>query len=151
MYISERRSESVVWSVFSFRDRRHQDFVRGVCWVPGGSAVLTTVGWDHQVLHHSVSAPQSIMGNHINSNSFPFLFRHHQIMIHELHTQSQDQNSEYAENVFFNDRNGHECCSLLIFGQTNMFHCLIKFLSSVYLCSRIFLLHCFVVIFFLQG
>uniref|UniRef100_A0A8C1DZD6 Methylosome protein WDR77 n=1 Tax=Cyprinus carpio carpio TaxID=630221 RepID=A0A8C1DZD6_CYPCA len=46
----------VVWSVFSFRDRRHQDFVRGVCWVPGGSAVLTTVGWDHQVLHHSVSA-----------------------------------------------------------------------------------------------
>lgn len=39
-----------------FRDRRHQDFVRGVCWVPGGSAVLTTVGWDHQVLHHSVSA-----------------------------------------------------------------------------------------------
>lgn len=40
-----------------FRDRRHQDFVRGVCWVPGDSAVLTTVGWDHQVLHHSVSAP----------------------------------------------------------------------------------------------
>uniref|UniRef100_A0A672LNJ1 Methylosome protein WDR77 n=1 Tax=Sinocyclocheilus grahami TaxID=75366 RepID=A0A672LNJ1_SINGR len=40
-----------------FRDRRHQDFVRGVCWAPGGSAVLTTVGWDHQVLHHSVSAP----------------------------------------------------------------------------------------------
>uniref|UniRef100_A0A8C1W144 Methylosome protein WDR77 n=1 Tax=Cyprinus carpio TaxID=7962 RepID=A0A8C1W144_CYPCA len=36
-----------------FRDRRHQDFVRGVCWVPGGSAVLTTVGWDHQVLHHT--------------------------------------------------------------------------------------------------
>ncbi|XP_067271295.1 methylosome protein 50 [Pseudorasbora parva] len=40
-----------------FRDRRHQDFVRGVCWVPGGS-VLTSVGWDHQVLHHSVS-PQT--------------------------------------------------------------------------------------------
>ncbi|XP_026054489.1 methylosome protein WDR77 [Carassius auratus] len=38
-----------------FRDRRHQDFVRGVCWVPGGSNVLTTVGWDHQVLHHSVT------------------------------------------------------------------------------------------------
>ncbi|CAM4662460.1 unnamed protein product [Leuciscus chuanchicus] len=38
-----------------FRDRRHQDFVRGVCWVPGGSGVLTSVGWDHQVLHHSVS------------------------------------------------------------------------------------------------
>lgn len=41
-----------------FRDRRHQDFVRGVCWVPGGSSVLTSVGWDHQVLHHSVS-PQT--------------------------------------------------------------------------------------------
>lgn len=40
-----------------FRDRRHQDFVRGVCWVPGGLSMLTTVGWDHQVLHHSVSAP----------------------------------------------------------------------------------------------
>lgn len=40
-----------------FRDRRHQDFVRGVCWVPGGSTALTTVGWDHQVLHHSVSEP----------------------------------------------------------------------------------------------
>ncbi|XP_073700753.1 methylosome protein WDR77 [Garra rufa] len=38
-----------------FRDRRHQDFVRGVCWVPGGSGVLTTVGWDHQVLHHTVA------------------------------------------------------------------------------------------------
>lgn len=37
-----------------YRDRRHQDFVRAVCWVPGGSAVLTTAGWDHQVLHHSV-------------------------------------------------------------------------------------------------
>ncbi|XP_036387433.1 methylosome protein 50 [Megalops cyprinoides] len=37
-----------------FRDRRHQDFVRDACWVPGGSDTLTTVGWDHQVLHHSV-------------------------------------------------------------------------------------------------
>ncbi|KAL0978390.1 hypothetical protein UPYG_G00169880 [Umbra pygmaea] len=37
-----------------FRDRRHQDFVRGVCWVPDGSDTLTTVGWDHQVLHHIV-------------------------------------------------------------------------------------------------
>lgn len=34
------------------RDKRHQDFVRGVCWAPGGSDTLTTVGWDHQVLHH---------------------------------------------------------------------------------------------------
>lgn len=37
-----------------FRDRRHQDFVRGVCWLSGGSDSLTTVGWDHQVLHHTV-------------------------------------------------------------------------------------------------
>ncbi|XP_036415949.1 methylosome protein 50 [Colossoma macropomum] len=36
-----------------YRDVRHQDFVRGVCWVPGGSDVLTTAGWDHQVLQHS--------------------------------------------------------------------------------------------------
>ncbi|XP_051551227.1 methylosome protein 50-like [Myxocyprinus asiaticus] len=42
-----------------FRDRRHQDFVRGVCWVPGGSGVLTTVGWDHQVLHHSPTQQSS--------------------------------------------------------------------------------------------
>ncbi|XP_062842515.1 methylosome protein 50 [Trichomycterus rosablanca] len=38
----------------TYRDVRHQDFVRGVCWVPDGSDVLTTVGWDHQVLHHDV-------------------------------------------------------------------------------------------------
>ncbi|KAK3537041.1 hypothetical protein QTP86_033949 [Hemibagrus guttatus] len=37
-----------------YRDNRHQDFVRGVCWAPGGSDVLTTAGWDHQVLHHDV-------------------------------------------------------------------------------------------------
>ncbi|XP_064821039.1 methylosome protein WDR77-like [Oncorhynchus masou masou] len=36
----------------TLRDKRHQDFVRGVCWAPGGSDTLTTVGWDHQVLHH---------------------------------------------------------------------------------------------------
>lgn len=36
------------------RDRRHQDFVRGVCWLHGGSTTLTTVGWDHLVLHHTV-------------------------------------------------------------------------------------------------
>ncbi|KAK0137826.1 Methylosome protein 50 [Merluccius polli] len=36
------------------RDRRHQDFVKGVCWLHGGSDSLTTVGWDHQVLHHTV-------------------------------------------------------------------------------------------------
>lgn len=38
------------------RDRQHQDFVRGVCWRHGGSDSLTTVGWDHQVLHHTVGA-----------------------------------------------------------------------------------------------
>ncbi|KAI5093847.1 methylosome protein 50, partial [Silurus meridionalis] len=37
-----------------YRDSRHQDFVHGVCWAPGGSDVLTTAGWDHQVLHHNV-------------------------------------------------------------------------------------------------
>uniref|UniRef100_A0A1A7YDV6 Methylosome protein WDR77 n=1 Tax=Iconisemion striatum TaxID=60296 RepID=A0A1A7YDV6_9TELE len=41
------------------RDRRHQDFVKGVCWRPAGSAALTTVGWDHLVLHHSVDAGSS--------------------------------------------------------------------------------------------
>ncbi|XP_037106919.1 methylosome protein 50 isoform X1 [Syngnathus acus] len=37
-----------------FRDRRHQDFVKGVCWLHAGSNKLTTVGWDHLVLHHTV-------------------------------------------------------------------------------------------------
>uniref|UniRef100_A0A7N9ARG2 Methylosome protein WDR77 n=1 Tax=Mastacembelus armatus TaxID=205130 RepID=A0A7N9ARG2_9TELE len=36
------------------RDKRHQDFVKGVCWMYGGSNTLTTVGWDHLVLHHTV-------------------------------------------------------------------------------------------------
>ncbi|KAM6948030.1 methylosome protein WDR77 [Lycodopsis pacificus] len=36
------------------KDRRHQDFVKGVCWLHGGSNTLTTVGWDHLVLHHTV-------------------------------------------------------------------------------------------------
>ncbi|XP_010879830.1 methylosome protein 50 [Esox lucius] len=38
-----------------FRDRRHKDFVRGVCWAPTSLDSLTTVGWDHQVLHHNVA------------------------------------------------------------------------------------------------
>ncbi|XP_061879075.1 methylosome protein 50 [Entelurus aequoreus] len=46
-----------------FRDGRHQDFVKGVCWLQGGSNKLTTVGWDHLVLHHTVdptgSAPST--------------------------------------------------------------------------------------------
>ncbi|XP_037535465.1 methylosome protein 50 [Nematolebias whitei] len=37
------------------RDRRHQDFVTGVCWLHGSSTALTTVGWDHLVLHHTVT------------------------------------------------------------------------------------------------
>ncbi|XP_029007307.1 methylosome protein 50 [Betta splendens] len=37
-----------------FRDQRHQDFVKGVSWLSGGSNTLTTVGWDHLVLHHTV-------------------------------------------------------------------------------------------------
>lgn len=38
------------------RDQRHQDFVKGVSWLHGGSNSLTTVGWDHLVLHHSVDS-----------------------------------------------------------------------------------------------
>ncbi|XP_028261409.1 methylosome protein WDR77 [Parambassis ranga] len=37
------------------RDRRHQDFVKGVSWLHGGASTLTTVGWDHLVLHHTVA------------------------------------------------------------------------------------------------
>lgn len=37
-----------------YRDRRHQDFAKGVCWLHGASNNLTTVGWDHLVLHHTV-------------------------------------------------------------------------------------------------
>ncbi|XP_028302659.1 methylosome protein WDR77 [Gouania willdenowi] len=36
------------------RDRRHQDFVKGICWRHSDSSRLTTVGWDHLVLHHTV-------------------------------------------------------------------------------------------------
>ncbi|KAM3877826.1 methylosome protein WDR77 [Diretmus argenteus] len=36
------------------RDRQHQDFIKGVCWQHSGSNSVTTVGWDHQVLHHTV-------------------------------------------------------------------------------------------------
>lgn len=42
------------------RDRQHQDFVKGVSWLHGNSNTLTTVGWDHTVLHHTLgSAPNS--------------------------------------------------------------------------------------------
>ncbi|XP_034022490.1 methylosome protein 50 [Thalassophryne amazonica] len=36
------------------RDRRHQDIVNGVSWLHRGSDTLTTIGWDHLVLHHAV-------------------------------------------------------------------------------------------------
>uniref|UniRef100_A0AAY4CA61 Methylosome protein WDR77 n=1 Tax=Denticeps clupeoides TaxID=299321 RepID=A0AAY4CA61_9TELE len=42
-----------------YRDRRHQDFVRGLCWAPAASDTLTTAGWDHQVLHHDVDQTTS--------------------------------------------------------------------------------------------
>uniref|UniRef100_A0A3P8TIS5 Methylosome protein WDR77 n=1 Tax=Amphiprion percula TaxID=161767 RepID=A0A3P8TIS5_AMPPE len=38
------------------RDRRHRDFVKGVCWLHSGSTGLTTVGWDHLVLHHTIGS-----------------------------------------------------------------------------------------------
>nr|XP_057910248.1 methylosome protein 50 [Doryrhamphus excisus] len=46
-----------------FRDGRHQDFVKGVCWLHGGSNKLTTVGWDHLVLHHTVDPPEGAPGS----------------------------------------------------------------------------------------
>ncbi|XP_061640543.1 methylosome protein WDR77-like [Phyllopteryx taeniolatus] len=46
-----------------FRDRRHQDFVKGVCWVQGGTNNLTTVGWDHFVLHHKVEPTGGILSS----------------------------------------------------------------------------------------
>ncbi|MBN3303367.1 MEP50 protein, partial [Amia calva] len=41
-----------------FRDRRHQDFVRGISWAPDGSSTLTTAGWDHQILHHTMQTAE---------------------------------------------------------------------------------------------
>ncbi|XP_006628571.1 methylosome protein WDR77 [Lepisosteus oculatus] len=59
--ISDDCSVAAVDSNYSeiFRDRRHQDFVRGVSWAPAGSSTLTTAGWDHQVLHHSVGQEET--------------------------------------------------------------------------------------------
>ncbi|KAG8450901.1 hypothetical protein GDO86_003245 [Hymenochirus boettgeri] len=37
-----------------FRDCSHRDFVAGVAWSPLDQSKFTTVGWDHQVLHHSL-------------------------------------------------------------------------------------------------
>uniref|UniRef100_A0A4W3GPA2 Methylosome protein WDR77 n=1 Tax=Callorhinchus milii TaxID=7868 RepID=A0A4W3GPA2_CALMI len=38
-----------------FQDQSHKDFVRSVSWSPLNSAVISTAGWDHQVLHHTIS------------------------------------------------------------------------------------------------
>nr|XP_020739033.1 methylosome protein 50 [Odocoileus virginianus texanus] len=42
------------FSLFScrFRSRAHRDFVRDATWSPLNHSLLTTVGWDHQVIHH---------------------------------------------------------------------------------------------------
>ncbi|NXI53715.1 MEP50 protein, partial [Chloroceryle aenea] len=57
--ISEDCSVAVLDSDLSevFRDRSHRDFVTGLSWSPSDDALLTTVGWDHQVLHHTVPVP----------------------------------------------------------------------------------------------
>uniref|UniRef100_UPI00398EA24D methylosome protein WDR77-like n=1 Tax=Pristiophorus japonicus TaxID=55135 RepID=UPI00398EA24D len=43
-----------------FRDKSHKDFVRSVCWSPLNSDLLSTAGWDHQVLHHTVSSDKDV-------------------------------------------------------------------------------------------
>ncbi|XP_062365513.1 methylosome protein WDR77 isoform X3 [Cinclus cinclus] len=57
--ISEDCSVAVLDSDLSevFRNRSHRDFVKGLSWSPSDDALLTTVGWDHQVLHHNVPLP----------------------------------------------------------------------------------------------
>ncbi|NWV07670.1 MEP50 protein, partial [Ptilonorhynchus violaceus] len=57
--ISEDCSVAVLDSDLSevFRNRSHRDFVKGLSWSPSDDALLTTVGWDHQVLHHTVPIP----------------------------------------------------------------------------------------------
>ncbi|XP_042320963.1 methylosome protein 50 [Sceloporus undulatus] len=54
--ISEDCTVVVLDSSFSevFRNRSHRDFVKGLSWSPLNKSSLTTVGWDHQVLHHTV-------------------------------------------------------------------------------------------------
>uniref|UniRef100_A0A098LXB7 Methylosome protein WDR77 n=1 Tax=Hypsiglena sp. JMG-2014 TaxID=1550645 RepID=A0A098LXB7_9SAUR len=56
--ISEDCSVVVLDSSFSevFRNRSHRDFVTGLSWSPLNKNSLTTVGWDHQVLHHTIPA-----------------------------------------------------------------------------------------------
>ncbi|POI22465.1 hypothetical protein CIB84_013787, partial [Bambusicola thoracicus] len=57
--ISEDCTVAVLNSDLSevFRSRSHRDFVKGLSWSPSDNALLTTVGWDHQVLHHAVPIP----------------------------------------------------------------------------------------------
>ncbi|KFV61341.1 Methylosome protein 50, partial [Dryobates pubescens] len=57
--ISEDCSVAVLDSNLTevFRSRSHQDFVKGLSWSPSDDALLTTVGWDHQVLHHTIPIP----------------------------------------------------------------------------------------------
>ncbi|XP_044540001.1 methylosome protein 50 isoform X1 [Gracilinanus agilis] len=39
-----------------FKSEAHRDFVRDATWSPLNQYLLTTVGWDHQVIHHTVSS-----------------------------------------------------------------------------------------------
>ncbi|KAK2106823.1 Methylosome protein 50 [Saguinus oedipus] len=54
--LSEDCSLAVLDSNLSevFRSRAHRDFVRDATWSPLNHSLLTTVGWDHQVVHHIV-------------------------------------------------------------------------------------------------
>ncbi|XP_043858274.1 methylosome protein 50 [Dromiciops gliroides] len=54
--LSEDCSVAVLDSGLSevFRSRAHRDFVRDATWSPHNHFLLTTVGWDHQVFHHTV-------------------------------------------------------------------------------------------------
>uniref|UniRef100_A0A8C6QAX9 Methylosome protein WDR77 n=1 Tax=Nannospalax galili TaxID=1026970 RepID=A0A8C6QAX9_NANGA len=54
--LSEDCSVAVLDSRLSevFRSRAHRDFVRDATWSPLNHSLLTTVGWDHQVVHHVV-------------------------------------------------------------------------------------------------
>ncbi|XP_038605685.1 methylosome protein 50 [Tachyglossus aculeatus] len=38
----------------AFRSHAHRDFVRDATWSPLNPNLLTTVGWDHRVIHHTV-------------------------------------------------------------------------------------------------
>lgn len=55
--VSEDCSLAVVDTNLSevFRNKSHTDFIRSVSWSPLKPNLLTTAGWDHQVLHHTVN------------------------------------------------------------------------------------------------